>query len=110
MITENDLQEQIEKYQGQIDITPDECVKLAAMYILRHFIYPSERNNINIPTYSLATAPEQPLYDSGSEFSEAIIGMNYNDVISVIDELMEATYVYNKPLYNATIRKLNEQG
>ena len=32
---------------------------------------------------------------------------NIGDVLSVIDELMEAVYVYNRQLYDATIRKLN---
>lgn len=104
MITEKDLQEQIEKYQGQIDITPDECVKLAAMYILKKSIYPKE--NATLPSYSFATAPEQFTYDSGSEFSEAIKGKDIDDVLSIMDELMEATCIYNKALYNAVLRKL----
>lgn len=110
MITEKDLQEQIEKYQGQIDITPKQCIELAAMYILKHFIYPNDDLQLNASNYSFATTPDQITYDSGSEFSNAIQNMGVDEVISVMDELMEATYVYNKPLYNATIRKLKGQG
>lgn len=107
MITEKDLQEQIEKYQGKIDISTDECVKLAAFYILKNALYPKE-NVAEIPQYSFATAPEQPTYDSGSEFSNAIQGMNINDILYVFDDLMKATFVYNKDLYKATLRELRE--
>lgn len=107
MITEKDLQEQIAKYQGKIDISTDECVKLAAFYILKNALYPKE-NVAEIPQYSFATAPEQLTYDSGTEFSNAIQGMDINDILYVFDDLMKATYVYNQPLYKATLRNLRE--
>lgn len=110
MITENDLQEQIEKYQGQIDISPKQCVELASMYALKRFIYPDDNYQPNIPKYSFATTSDQITYDSGSEFADVIQSMSVDDVLSVMDELMEATFVYNRPLYNATIRKLRGQG
>lgn len=111
MITEKDLQEQIEKYQGQIDISTEECVKLAAFYILKNALYPEIVNEVgdkSVPQYSYATAPEQITYDSGSEFSDAIQGMDINDILYVFDDLMKATYVYNKALYKATLRELGE--
>lgn len=99
MITEQDLQEQIERYQGQYNITPEECVKLAAMYIIKD-------NLIESPTYS--TAPPETAYNSKTEFGGVIQGKSLKGVLGVFDELMEATYVYNKPLYLATIERLRE--
>jgi hypothetical protein len=108
LITEKDLQEQIAKYQGKIDISTDECVKLAAFYILQNALYPKENEVAEIPQYSFATAPEQFTYNSGSEFSNAIQGMNINDILYVFDDLMKATFVYNKDLYKAVLRELKE--
>jgi hypothetical protein len=113
LITEKDIDEMIAKYQGKKDITSDECVKLSAFYILKNALYPEVANDINVlnksvPQYSYATAPEQPTYDSGTEFSNAIQGMDINDILYVFDDLMKATYVYNQPLYKATLRNLRE--
>lgn len=107
MITEKEIQEQLSKYQGKKDISTDECVKWAAFYILKYALYPKE-DVAEIPQYSFATAPEQITYDSGSEFSDAIQGMNINDILYVFDDLMKATFVYNKDLYKAVLRELRE--
>ena len=74
---------------------------------MKNALYPKE-DVAEIPQYSFATAPEQPTYDSGSEFSNAIKGMNINDILYVVDDLMKATFVYNKDLYKATLRELGE--
>ena len=38
----------------------------------------------------------------------AIQGMNINDILYVFDDLMKATFVYNKDLYKAVLRELRE--
>ena len=48
-------------------------------------------------------------FKSGSEFGSIVKKKNIGDVLSVVDELMEAVYVYNRPLYDATIRKLTAE-
>ena len=48
-------------------------------------------------------------FKSSTEFGKSIKDLDISGVLSVMDELMEATYVYNKPLYNATMRKLRGQ-
>ena len=48
-------------------------------------------------------------FKSGSEFDSKEKKKNIGDVLSVVDELMEAVYVYNRPLYDATIRKLTAE-
>ena len=108
MITEKDIQEQIAKYQGKKDIKVQECVELSAFYILQNALYPTENKVAEFPQYSYANNPEQVSYDSGTEFSNTINGMNINDILYVFDDLMKATYVYNKDLYKATLRELRE--
>lgn len=108
MITENDLKEWISKYQGKKDIQVQECVELSAFYILKNALFPESENVVNIPQYSFATAPEHFTYNSGTEFSNAIQGMDINDILYVFDDLMKATYVYNRDLYRATLRELDK--
>lgn len=105
MITERDLQEAIAECKGQRNPTAQTCIKLAAFYILQDHLYPAE-----MPSYSYAPPPE-PIentidYQSDTEFGQAVNGRDPAEVWPVIDELMTATYVYNKPLYDATLRKL----
>ena len=108
MITEKDINEQIAKYQGKKDIKVQECVELSAFYILKNALFPDENKVAEIPQYSYATAPEQFTYDSGTEFSNDIQGLNINDILYVFDDLMKATYVYNKDLYKATLREIDK--
>lgn len=104
MITEKDLDEAIARYQGQANYTPSDCVKMAALYILKDKQYETEK-----PMYSYANTPEQPTFDSGTEFSKLIQGLDTNTVYAMFDELMEYLYVYEKGLYNKVIRKLKER-
>lgn len=107
MITENDLKEWISKYQGKKDIKVQECVELSAFYNLKKALFPDDV--AEIPQYSYATAPEQLTYNSGTEFSNAIQGMDINDILYVFDDLMKATFVYNRDLYRATLRELDNK-
>jgi len=106
LITEKEIQEKIAEYQGKKDISTDECVKLSAFYNLKKELFPDDTDVVEIPMYSNATAPDQFTYDSGTEFSNTIQGMNIGDIVYMFDELMKATFVYNRGLYNATIREL----
>ena len=71
------------------------------------------------PSYSYSPPPtvdysdnEKPIQYSGdSEFSDIVNGMNINDVLTVIEELMEVLKAANSStgrLYNATLRKLKD--
>lgn len=106
MITEKEIQEKIAAYQGKKDITTDECVKLSAFYTLKKELFPDDTDVVEIPRYSNATAPDQFTYNSGTEFSDTIQGMNIDDILFIFDDLMKATFVYNRGLYNSTIREL----
>ena len=59
-----------------------------------------------MPQYSFASGPETAAYDSGTEFSDRIKGMDINDVLAVIDELMSTLYIVNPRLYESVMRKL----
>ena len=105
MITEKDLQEAIAECQGVRNPTSSTCIKLAAFLTIQREMFgtsePTER------FYSYAPGPAETIqYDSGTEFSRAIQGKDPAKVWPVIDEMMEAVMVYNKPLYDACLRKL----
>lgn len=104
MITEQDLQSAILECQGQRNPDAKTCIKLAAYLIIRRELYGDEPEP---RYYSFASEPSEKIeYDSGSEFSDAVQGKDYQSILPVMDELMEAVYAINSRLYAATIRKL----
>ena len=105
MITEQALREAIAECQGERNPNRDTCMMLAAFYTIQDHLYP-ERNVI--PSYSYAEPPEQVRYDSGSDFSRAIDGMDMNDVLAVIDEAMDTIKVLLPRLYDGIMRQLTE--
>lgn len=111
MITERDLQEAILECQGKRNPTSADCMKLAAfLTIQREMFGGSDQDPVQLPPMSYA-APEptdQVSFDSGSEFSDAIRGMDINDVLDVVDELMSVLHTINPRLYNGVMRKLEQ--
>ena len=111
MITEQALAEAIAECQGQRNPDRDTCMMLAAFYTIQDHLYgPSARAS----EYSYAPPPgepaeEPPMYDSGSEFSEAIQSMDVNEVLAVVDEAMDAIRVMLPRLYAGIIRKLRDE-
>ena len=77
---------------------------------------PAEVNTRNVQVLSalynirnnLGNVSNAPEYKSDSEFGKIIKKKDISEIMWIMDELMEATYVYNKPLYEATIRRLKE--
>lgn len=115
MITEKDLQEAIAECKGKRNPDSSTCIKLAAFLIIQEHLYgkPPEGDNIPaLPSYSYAAPPEQVEttidYQSDTEFSAVIDGRRADDVWPVMEELMEVLRRTNKPLYNATIRKIQD--
>lgn len=115
MITEKDLQEAIAECKGKRNPDSSTCIKLAAFLIIQEHLYgkPSESESVPaLPAYSYAAPPEQvdPIidYQSDTEFSAVIDGRRAGDVWPVMEELMEVLRRTNKPLYNATIRKIQD--
>lgn len=108
MITEKDLQEAIAECEGQKNPNSNTCIKLAAFYTIRDNLFPTNSDITEPPVvYSRSSASEDFYsYNSGSEFSDIIKGMETNKVISIMDELMDTLQVINPRLYNSVIRKL----
>ena len=102
MIKEQDLHEAIAECQGEKNPNANTCIKLAAYYTILNNIRGTETHS-----YSFAPEPtEQVRYNSGSEFSEAVNGMDVNDFIEVMDELMDTVQILMPKLYYATLEKL----
>lgn len=123
MITEIDLQEAIAECIGKRNPDANTCIKLAAFLTIQREMYGDKNQSADAekvaPSYSYSPPPavdysdnEKPIQYSGdSEFSDIVNGMNINDVLTVIEELMEVLRVANSStgrLYNATLRKLKE--
>ena len=115
MITEQDLQAAIAECKGKRNPDSSTCIKLAAFLIIQEHLYgkPSESESAPaLPAYSYAAPPEQVEttidYQSDTEFSAVIDGRRADDVWPVMEELMEVLRRTNKPLYNATIRKIQD--
>ena len=104
MITLNDLEAAIAECQGQRNPNVNTCIKLAAYYIIRREMQP------DTPQYSFASEPAEthPIYDSGTEFSDALKNGTHEKVLPILDEAMTALRVVNPRLYASIIRKLNE--
>lgn len=118
MITEKDLQEAIAECQGERNPNANTCIKLAAYYTIRRELYGNPEQLANVAenattrAYSYAAPPEQVEttidYKSDTEFSTVIDGRRADDVWPVMEELMEVLRRTNKPLYNATMRKIQD--
>lgn len=115
MITEKDLQEAIAECKGKRNPDSSTCIKLAAFLIIQEHLYgkPPESETVPaLPAYSYAAPPEQVEtiidYQSDTDFAAVIDGRRADDVWPVMEELMEVLRRTNKPLYNATIRKIQD--
>ena len=122
MITEQDLTEAIAECVGKRNPDANTCIKLAAYYTIMRELYGDKNHSADVektaPSYSYFPPPtvdysgEKTIrYSGDSEFSDIVNGMNINDVLVVIEELMEVLRVANSStgrLYNATLRKLKE--
>ena len=122
MITEIDLQEAIAECVGRRNPDANTCIKLAAYYTIMRELYGEKNQSADAgnmaPSYSYSPPPtvdysdEKTIsYSGDSEFSDVVNGMNINDVLTVIEELMEVLRVANSStgrLYNATLRKLKD--
>lgn len=114
MITEKDLREAIAECQGQRNPTSSTCIKLAAYYALLDRLGDKPEVTPNFTGYSFATpVPKESQvvdFDSNSEFSRVVDGMDLDDVWPVIEELMDVIQTINPKLYRGVIRKLQQSG
>ena len=109
MITEKDLQEAIAECEGQRNPTANTCIKLAAFYTIKQYLFPDNTNVITPSSYSYSRSQDLNYieYDSGTEFSDLINGRRIDEVLPVIDDLMNTVSVVNPKLYASAIRALS---
>ena len=106
MITEHDLQEAIAECEGKRNPSTDTCVKLAAFYAIKDRLYPSkdqQEEPVISPRYSYAAEPIPQ-----SEFRQAILGVDEEEFLSVMDELMSTVKTLMPRLYDGVMRKLSK--
>ena len=107
MITQKDLQAAIAECNGQRNPNASTCLKLAAYYIINDKLFGEQEEAKN--GYSFASHENQigeVTYSSNTEFSDAIAGMDMNELIAIIDELMSVLQLINPRLYNGVMRKI----
>lgn len=106
MISERDLDEAIMMCQGQNNPDANTCMKLAAFYTIKHFMY--GKTEIVPEQYSNAPAPTGDIvnFNGDSEFARMVNGKQQGNVWPVIDELMQTLAVVQPKVYAAVMKKL----
>lgn len=112
MIRLEDLEEAIAACQGQRDPNAQTCIKLAAFYTIKDAMFGGKTSTPPSDGYSFAAAPasdQKPtIYiNSGSDFAKAANGMDVDDLMDIIDELMSVLQATNPPLFDAVLRKMS---
>ena len=106
MITEHDLREAIAECEGQRNPTANTCLKLAAYYIIKDKMFPAEQEEVIMPKYSYAMSTD--VKKPQSEFMDMIDGLEPNDYLAVMDELMTTVKALIPKLYDGVMRRLSE--
>lgn len=107
MITRHDLETAIAECQGKQNPDSRDCIKLAAFYTIRREMF-GEEKEVDFPSHSFASAPNRNIIelDSGSEFARAVNGMDLDELLPIIDELMGTLQIIQPRLYSAVMMKL----
>jgi len=105
LIREADIVEAIAEMQGQKNPNAQTCIKLAAYYTILDHITDRPVADDKPMSYSEAL-PERIEYEGESEFADAVQGKDWNEVMSVIDELMSTLQVIHPRLYTGVMGRL----
>lgn len=108
MITEKDLQEAIAECEGTRNPNANTCIKLAAFYTIKRELFGKVEQPVASYSFSAPPQTQNTRYVSDTEFGKMISGMDFVDVMEVIDELMTTLVVVNPRLYECVMRKLNQ--
>lgn len=108
MIREEDLDEAIASCQGERNPTSSTCIKLAAFYMLKQFLFQKEQPFSEMPQYSFSSGDESGSIhtDLDSDFCKAIDGRKQDEIIPILDDLMQTLSVIYPKLYTLTMSKL----
>lgn len=108
MLSEHDLLSEIDKYNAKADLTPNECIRLAAFYTILNCQYPIEQSVPQSTSMASGENIEKTIsVDGNSEFFTAIDGRNSTEMWELMNELMDAISVVNPKLYESVMRKIN---
>ena len=107
MITRHDLDTAIAECQGKQNPDSRDCIKLAAFYTIRREMYGDAEKNQH-HDYSYAPAPVRNTIeiDSDSAFARAVNGMDLDEFLPIINELMGTLQIIQPRLYDAVMLKL----
>lgn len=98
MITKKDLEKAIIQCESA-PTSYQNCEKLATFYtILDHMKKPQE-----------IKAQETIMEQGESDFLQAVQGLPVDEMLSIMDELMDATLIANPRLYQGVMRKIKGQ-
>ena len=105
MIRIEDLDTAIAECQGKRNPDAKTCIMLAAFYTIKREMFGEEKEAEH---YSYAPAPIRNTIeiDSGSEFARAVNGMDLDEFLPIINELMDTLQIVQPRLYNAVMMKL----
>ena len=108
MITQHDLKQAIAECQGERNPNANTCIKLAAFLTIQRELFGEEKNAEQLPAYSFAPAPVRNTIEinSDSEFARAVNGMDLDEFLSIMDELMDTLQIVQPRLYSAVMNKL----
>lgn len=106
MITRSDLDSAIAECQGKRNPDAKTCIMLAAFYTIKREMFGEEKE---AEQYSYAPAPIRNTVDidSGSAFARAVNGMDLDEFILIMDELMDTLQIVQPRLYSAVMSKLS---
>lgn len=107
MIMEEDLNKAIAECQGQRNPNANTCIKLAAFLTIKRELYGESHNKEEpMEVYSFSGPNSDILYSSNTEFGQAILNKDLNDIIAVMDELMSTLQIVNPKLYSSVMRRI----
>ena len=115
MITEQDLQEAIAECEGQKNPNANTCIKLAAFYTIKEYMFGNDRTpKYDTIKYSYSDSPKNNFSDmeidpdSDTEFSNEVRGMTFSEFFDIMDELMSTLQIVQPRLYDSVIRKIKD--
>ena len=102
MLSKAELLNEIAALEAQ-EASWQNCERLAALYIIRWELFGNSEQLKVLPV-----SENQVTYDSGTEFSQVIHGMDSDRAWAVMDELMDKTLrIINPRLYNGVLAELS---
>lgn len=109
MITEQDLHEAIAECEGERNPNANTCIKLAAFYTILDHMFRQEDPEVPHIQYSYSGESDDLIkYDGKSEFARSINGIQVNELLDIMDELMSTLAIVQPRLYASVMRKIQD--